>query len=135
MIERYYHGGVPGLRVGDRILPPSVTGKGTLLSYSRELEGGEVHREDRVYVARTVDLTIPYAYVYPHGGVYRVAPDSPVEPDEDATDPGYSFQARGATVLSVINRGNPRKAKFARRKVRRMNKKRRPPTPPPDEER
>lgn len=46
-IKRYYHGGVPGLRVGDTLLPPSITGKSTLLEYAKKVDPNGPQRADK----------------------------------------------------------------------------------------
>jgi len=116
---KFYHGGIPGLRPGDRVLPPSTTGKPTVLDFARETAPCGPQREDRVYLATEVEHARVFAAAYPYGGVYEVDPVGFVAPDPDATGPGYSWQAGEAVVVLVLKHGNRKKAVRARRKLRR----------------
>ena len=101
----YYHGGKPGLGVGDRILPASETGDpGTLLPYARVYPEDGAPRADRVYVTTDRDTARSFAYIYPNGALYRVEPDEPIEDDPNCGIEGVSFQATGATIVSVYDR-------------------------------
>lgn len=105
----YYHGGKPGLRVGDEILPPSVTGRTdstASIAKSAGLEGAEHVRDDRVYLGTTPEVALLFAAMYPTksgGWVYEVIPKGPVEPDPDYSGPsGESVQCPRATILRVV---------------------------------
>jgi hypothetical protein len=105
---RYWHGGAPGLRAGDRILPPDTTGTAyTLIAYARQVAAAAgfdcAQRTDRVYLTTDREDAKVYAFLYPRGSLYRVQPDDPLEPDLDCTVPGLSWQAPGATVLAVYD--------------------------------
>ncbi len=105
---RYWHGGIPGLRPGDRILPPDVTGTThSLLAYKAdyERETGETspQRSDRVYVTVDREDGRMFAACYPRGALYRVQPEEPVEPNPDCKVPGQSWQTPAATVLAVYD--------------------------------
>jgi hypothetical protein len=69
----WFHGGIPGLNVGDELLPPSQTGKPTLLDYSREF-AANTQRDDRVYLTRDPKAAALYAFGYPRGDVYEAEP-------------------------------------------------------------
>lgn len=107
-MTRYYHGGHPGLRPGDLILPPDVTGtERTLSRYAVEL-GGPAHatRTDVVYFAADRDgreVARAHAAFHPDGALYQVAPTSGPEPDPDCSEPGLSWQCPAAAVLAVID--------------------------------
>lgn len=66
----WYHGGVKGLQVDDRILPPEVTGAESFSG----LIG--ISRLDRVYITHSLDDAIVWAGLQSNGGgaVYRVQP-------------------------------------------------------------
>lgn len=114
---RYYHGGIPGLRVGDEVLPPSETGVMSISDLADAPPGllaraHLVHRRDRVYL--TTDLTAAslFAALHPNGtrtrggDVYRVHPDGDVEPDPDwLGDPGVSVAAASARVTAIVRTG------------------------------
>lgn len=112
----YYHGGVRGLRAGDKILPPSQTGAvtiadaETLTAWHRE-QVVKVHNRDRVYLCTELDGARLFAAASVEGGrtyggsVYLVRPDGPVEPDPDwLGEPGVSVACTSATVIRVIDR-------------------------------
>lgn len=99
----YFHGGFPGLNVGDFIDPPDVTlSTVTLSKYAAEL--GAVHgtRRDVVYVTTRQDTARAFAAVYTDGALYRVEPVDVIGPDPDAPD--ESIMCRRAHVLEVVRR-------------------------------
>ncbi|QRK08095.1 hypothetical protein JQX13_50490 [Archangium violaceum] len=101
----YWHGGAPGLKVGEFILPPSSTGTTiTLAAYMDEGEKARAgYRSDRVYVATQQEVAELYAALYPNGGwVYRVEPWMPLEMDPDCTEPGVSFACIGARIVKAV---------------------------------
>jgi len=101
----YFHGGVSGLKVGDRILPPDATGTSRTLSrYAAEL-GGPAHarRTDLVYLTTERQVAKAYAAFYPDGALYQVLPSSPVDRDPDCLIDGLSWHCPEAIVVSVID--------------------------------
>ena len=106
----YYHGGVPGLRRGDRILPPSRTGARNTtadpnLPAELRAEVEQLYDPHRVYLAADPDDTRLFAALYPHGDIYQVTPDREPEPDPDwGGEPGGSVATTGATVVRVVER-------------------------------
>ena len=103
-MSRYWHGGAPGFKPGDRLLPPSETNTPIRLYESaKQLAGDEAkQRLDRVYVTVDRKAASVYAQLHPLGGwLYLVEPDLPLEHDEDCKVPGYSFQTTGVTVKAV----------------------------------
>lgn len=103
--KRYYHGGIPGLKKGDKILPPARTGRSTLLKYGREIDPKGVQREDRVYLTTDHRAAELFAATYPRGDVYKVVPDGDVEEDPDCLELGLSYQCQSATIKAVIRVG------------------------------
>ena len=101
---KYYHGGIPNLMRGDKILPPSITGKSTLLEYAREVAPDGPQRADQVYIATDMNAAMLYASVYPYGDVYEVVPDGEVEDDPDCIKIGLSYACESATVKRIIHR-------------------------------
>lgn len=111
----YFHGGVRGLRPGDKILPPSQTGALSMADLdvpdAMKAELAKVHRRDRVYLCAHLDGARLYAAACPAGGkryggsVYLVQPDGDIEPDPDWRGPaGDSIACRSATVIRIIDR-------------------------------
>lgn len=97
----WFHGGVPGLKPGDLILPPDVTGTARRLSAAAETLGApHGTRTDVVYIARNDQHARVYAAFYPNGALYRVEPTTPVELDPDAPD--HSVMAEAAEVIEVL---------------------------------
>ncbi|MEH0584464.1 hypothetical protein QA942_10275 [Streptomyces sp. B21-106] len=103
----YYHGGAPGLRVGERVLPSSVTGTEHVMSrYVRgtpDFDRLQVTCRDHVYFSSARDLAVEYAAVYPDGGFYRIAPEGDFEPDPDCGIPGLAWRCSAATVVEVVH--------------------------------
>lgn len=99
----YFHGGVPGLKLGDRILPPSRTGVLAAADFAADhgIETGHVRR-DRVYLTTEIGEASVFAAMHPsnRGEVYVVEPLPPVEPDPDYLGPGRaSWMAAEALVI------------------------------------
>ncbi|MFW6010842.1 MAG: NAD(+)--rifampin ADP-ribosyltransferase [Gemmatimonadota bacterium] len=98
----FYHGGPPGLHVGDMILPASETGAPSCSEYG----AAGVHRADRVYLCTDIHGALLFAAMHPSGKgrVYEVEPEGEVEPDPDWTGrPGVSVQAPRAKIVRVHN--------------------------------
>ncbi|WP_439947236.1 hypothetical protein [Streptomyces sp. BBFR109] len=100
---KYFHGGIPGLKPGQLVLPPTTTGTGRTLAEHSEQLGGEHVRRDRVYLAASRDVAKAYAAFYPDGALYAVEPRGHVEPDPDCSLPGLSWQCEAAEVLTVVD--------------------------------
>ncbi len=111
---RYWHGGVPGLKPGDVLVPPEVSGVSDALSEYREMFGVDpaLLRRDRVYVATDRQVARAYAAFRPSGSLYEVRPEGVLEPDPDCSVDGLSWQCERAVVVSVVDplvwfRGRP----------------------------
>lgn len=114
---KFYHGGKPGLKVGDKILPPSVTkasGPETLHEY------GSVGRVDRVYLTTEESAARMYASGHPsrRGCVYEVIPDGDLHPDDDCLSPGLSYECESATIVRVIKLSSSARNRALRRAAR-----------------
>ena len=102
----YFHGGVPGLKPGDLILPPDQTGAEHRLSAVSAELGAPAHatRTDVVYLATDRNVARAYAAFYPDGTLYRVQPiGREPEPDPDCEMPGLSWQCSAAEVVGVVD--------------------------------
>lgn len=101
----YFHGGFPGLKPGDLILPPDKTGTSrTLSQYVAEMNGPEhARRTDLVYLTTDRQIARAYAAFYPDGALYAAIAASPVDPDPDCTAPGVSWQCPYAVVAQVVD--------------------------------
>jgi hypothetical protein len=103
---RLYHGGVPGLIPGQKLLPPLLTDACSCAEY----DGGEHCRADRVYVTTDAEEAAVYAALTApsgRGDVYEVEPVGELEPDSAAVPGSASYAAAAATVVRVIRRGVP----------------------------
>ncbi len=99
--DDFFHGGHPGLDVGDWIECPDVTGTDHRLSRYVGPEEPFGNRTDVVYVTTNPEHARVFAAVYPDGAVYRVKPEG--EMSEDPDNPGgESLMARRAQVVEVV---------------------------------
>lgn len=100
----YFHGGQRGLRAGECILPPSVTGaRHTLRKYATRAGLDLPARRDRVYVTTDLHSAMFYAALHPsRGWVYRVEPGGLSAEDPDCTVTGLSFEFERALILEVF---------------------------------
>jgi len=98
VIVRLYHGGAPGLKAGDKLLPPNLTGAPSLHLY------GSVGRRDMVYVVSDEHEARMFAAAHPsgRGWLYEVHPDGELYDDPDYFVPGVSFFCESATVLRSV---------------------------------
>lgn len=103
MSTRYYHGGVRGLRRGDKILPPCTTGNSTLLEYAREINPNCDQRDDKIYLTTDKKWARLFAAALPRGDVYEVIPDGELEDDPDCLEKGLSYQCQSGTIKRVID--------------------------------
>lgn len=101
----YFHGGYPGLKPGDQLLPPDETGTAHRLSQHAAALGAAGHatRTDLVYLTTGRQVARAYAAFYPDGALYQVEANGPLEPDPDCHMPGLSWQCPAATVLTVVD--------------------------------
>lgn len=115
----YFHGGIGGLKPGDYILPPSVTGAKVFSDMCREISGmfpvfsGRTMqwpecRRDRVYVTDRVTVATGFARDWSDlpmmsglGSVYKVRPIGSI-----TSDPGRhgidALECERAEILSVV---------------------------------
>lgn len=100
----YWHGGAPGLQVGDYILPPSVTRtRYTLSAYVGEEESRAGYQPTRVYLTSEREVAEVFAAMYPNGGwVYRVEPEGQLEQDPDVAERGMSWVCERARIVAVM---------------------------------
>jgi len=95
-----FHGGYPGLAIGDFVEPPAVTGADHTLSAYVPDGAPWGTRTDVVYVTPRQDTARAYAAMYPDGALYRVEPVDVVGPDPDAPD--EAVMCRRARVVEVV---------------------------------
>ena len=100
---RYWHGGVPGLRPGDELLPPTITGNKIALTarYVPSTVDADHARHDRVYLTTNRAAARAFAACYPNGALYIAEPIGATEPDPDA--PTVSIRCERARVVSVYD--------------------------------
>jgi len=115
----YFHGGAAGLRVGQRILPPSVTGaKGSSTLHGFGSEG----RKDMVYLTECLSDARMFAACHPsrRGCVYEVTPESAVFEDPDCFE-GTSVYCASAVVVRVIPMSSSARNRAVRRMLRQVS--------------
>ena len=108
-LTRYWHGGVPGLKVGDRIRPAASL---RVLPVHYALDRGTDYPSDptRVYVTTDRQAARYYAASYIDGveplagDVYNVRPRGELRIDEDLPT-GKHFSCASAVVVAVVERG------------------------------
>lgn len=95
----YYHGGVPGLKIGDHILPPDETGAVSTARYG----AAGICRTDRVYITNNYQAACMFAAGHPSGKgmAYRVEPEGDLEPDPDCKAQGHSYQVVRARIVGI----------------------------------
>lgn len=99
MQSRYFHGGQSGLKVGDYILPATVTGTKHRLGERAK----QAYRADRVYLCATVQLAAVFAKVHPsEGWVYEVEPEGMLASDYHCSVPGAAFSCEKARIVKVF---------------------------------
>lgn len=100
-----YHGGVPGLTLGDVLRPPTQTGVKAASDYMPDPREAAHVRRDRVYITSDLHAARFFAAAR-DGDVYVVLPSSPVEDDPDyLTEPCRSWMCPSAVVVGVVERG------------------------------
>ena len=118
-----WHGGVPGLKPGDPLLPPSEQGLKRSAHHAQSLAarvGPVTQRADRVYVTTNRDVAWAYASMWREhpgapmgGGTLYVVEATLLELDPDFLSlPGEFFQTPRATVKIVAGqriKHDPRK--------------------------
>jgi hypothetical protein len=104
-VSRYFHGGVPGLKPDDRLLPPTVTGvERTLTATARDLGAAPDHaRRDRVYVTTSREVARVYAALRPDGALYEVLPVGDMTADPDCLVDGVSWMCPAAVIVRVVD--------------------------------
>ena len=111
---RYFHGGARGLKRGDQLLPPSITGaRGLFDGVPQHLaaQAAEVYRPDRVYLTTHRGAAALYASLHPDGArtyggsLYEVEPEGDIEPDADwYGEDGGSICVPSARITRVLDR-------------------------------
>ncbi|MFC3454047.1 hypothetical protein [Amycolatopsis speibonae] len=99
---RLWHGGFPGLNVGDLILPPTGSGTTRILTAPEGAHVPPGHvRRDRVHLTTERAAAKAYAAAYPDGALYVAEPVGDTEPDPDAPD--RSIRCEQARVVAVYD--------------------------------
>lgn len=110
---RYFHGGVPGLKPGDTIIPspPHVIDgckvcEARAMGQTATVGGAAIDpptgRPDRVYITSDRDYARFYASRYWYGDLYTVEPVGQLEPSTE--DPFPTWCVPSARVASVYTR-------------------------------
>lgn len=109
--SRLWHGGAPGVRPGDRILPGRSRPVHPGCPWCEANAAGETGpgglspltgRPDRVYLTPVREYARHYASLYGRGDLYRVDPVGPVERSPE--DTVETWLAPAAVVVAVVER-------------------------------
>ncbi len=98
-MERCYHGGPAGRKVGDWLLPPAQTGQRSCAD--APIRGAEVCNRGKVYVTPSLAAAVMFASAWPEPRVYLCEPENPSH-DPDCAVEGLSFECDRARVVRVI---------------------------------
>lgn len=101
---RYFHGGKPGLKVGEYLLPPdrqTERTKGHLVDYLLPGQEKFMHR-DKVYITTEKRIAKVFAAVLPNGALYEVEPEGEMTIDPDCQD-GRSWMCEQAKIIKVVD--------------------------------
>lgn len=95
-----YHGGVPRLKIGQQILPPSTT----RIRSTAEFGAAGVCDPSKVYVTSDVNAAIMFAALHPSldGQVYKVRTVGTVAHDPDCEMPGVSYTCDAAIIVARV---------------------------------
>jgi len=96
----YFHGGYPGLKIGEYLSPASVTGVRGLDDWASSTSG-DIGKY--VYVTTNMPAARLYAAMYPgkNGGtVYECLPEGDIAPDRDCDLAGISFSCARALIIA-----------------------------------
>lgn len=126
-MERYWHGGAPDLRPGDRIEPRKAGDDHHLLddcpTCQARREGRQLEHDDNdpalVYVTTDREYARLYAAGYPNGALYRVKPLGELV-DRSNHDPVPSWGCKAALVLAVYDPVVPFTPKLYRQMQRKL---------------
>lgn len=106
----YFHGGAPGLRVGDLIEPGHQRQAHDGCPWCEARARGEAHagidgpsqEAGRVYATTHRLYAKHYASLYGYGDLYRVTPEGPAAPSTEDTIP--TIHAPAFRVAAVLDR-------------------------------
>ncbi|WP_236244521.1 hypothetical protein [Streptomyces sp. CC210A] len=96
-----FHGGVPGLDMGDQLMPPNKSGT-TATTQRYALPNSAARQPGWVYLTPDPEIAAAYAAMYPDGGLYMVKPLGPLQPDPMSPEPGLMWRCRAARVLVPV---------------------------------
>lgn len=105
--QQFWHGGAPGLQVGDRIIPRSQLAD---TNFDRWISSPDDPTDtDRVYITTDVSFATGWAIRYANtpypgarrGAIYEVVPDGDVVADPDFPAEAGSWCTTSATIVAV----------------------------------
>lgn len=101
--KRYFHGGAPGRRKGERVVSPDESGQQSARLNLDPSDRSHI-RTDRVFISEHRGDAKFFARTIPGGGaVYEVVPEGEVEPDPDCDGHACGWwQAPAAIVRRVL---------------------------------
>lgn len=95
-----YHGGPPGLRIGQKILPAYETGAKSTAQFGAH----GVCDPKKVYVTPLPQAAAMFASMHPSGDgrVYKVRTHGEVLHDPDCSERGLSYTCDAATIIGRV---------------------------------
>ncbi|MET4696675.1 NAD(+)--rifampin ADP-ribosyltransferase [Endozoicomonas lisbonensis] len=90
----YWHGGKGGMKPGQMILPPSITGAKHMGEF-----GNHHHDANQVYVTTQYGAALMYASGVKKGDVYEVEPIGELRTDPDCEHHELSFSCDKARIV------------------------------------
>jgi hypothetical protein len=122
-VPRLFHGGVPGLRPGDRLVPGYGHGRERIeLARAGILKDTPPGKQGRVYLTPSRETAAVFAHMYPHGDVYRVDPVGPIEVSLE--DGVADYTAGESVVVAAVDRAVELTTAELRRALRRYQRRR-----------
>lgn len=111
MNPRYWHGGAPGLTIGDLVTPRPLGDNAHLVDGCATCEARRAATPlatdsldpTRVYITTDREYARLYAAGYPRGGLYRVDPIGDMVETTDIDDPVPSWSVTSARVIGVYD--------------------------------
>lgn len=103
---RFFHGGVGGLRAGDKIMPPArnraaMDARQASVSVRQSVGQPYATYPDKVYFTTELDLALTFANRRA-GDVYEIIPLGPIQPDTDYDE--RTFHADAALIKGIVRK-------------------------------
>lgn len=103
---RFFHGGVGGLRAGDKVMSPATNraamdARQAIVSVRQNVAQPYAADPAKVYFATELDIALTFANRRT-GDVYEIIPLGPIQPDTDYDE--HTFHADAALIKGIVRR-------------------------------